>query len=52
MTLTIVLNLLLGVALIAALLVLLAHYGVRKDAHHRRRLSWWHRRRNAGQLTR
>lgn len=45
MTLTIVLNLLLGIALIAALLFLLGHYGANKDREHRHRLFRWHRHR-------
>jgi hypothetical protein len=48
MTLTIVMNVLLGVALIGSLLWLLAHAGVAKDQHHNRRLRRWHRRRAAG----
>jgi hypothetical protein len=45
MTLTIVLNLLLGIALVAALLFLLGHYGANKDREHRHRLFRWHRHR-------
>ena len=43
MTHTIILNLLLGVGLIASLVVLLLHYGVNKDRDHRHRLVRWHR---------
>jgi hypothetical protein len=43
MTLTITLNLLLGIGLVAVLGVLLGHYGVNRDTHHRRRLHRWHR---------
>jgi len=45
---TIVLNIVLGLALIAALIGLLGHFGVRKDQHHQARLHRWHRLRAAG----
>lgn len=45
MTLTIVLNIVLGLALVASLVWLLAHGGVAKDQRHNRRLHLWHRRR-------
>jgi hypothetical protein len=43
MTMTIVANVLLGLALVATLLWLLGHLGVHKDRHHERRLHRWHR---------
>jgi hypothetical protein len=43
MTHTILLNLLLGIALIVALVALLLHSGVNKDRDHRYRLLRWHR---------
>ncbi len=48
MTLTITLNVLLGLALVAALVLLLGHFGVHRDRHHRRRLYRWHSLRAAG----
>jgi len=40
---TIVANVLLGLALVATLLWLLGHLGVNRDRHHGRRLHRWHR---------
>ena len=47
MTMTILLNVVLGVALIVALVGLLGYLGVHKDRHHERRLHRWHRLRAA-----
>lgn len=44
MTMTVVLNVVLGIALVASLVWLLAHAGVAKDQRHSRRLHLWHRR--------